>query len=67
MHGYLFIPEDGRPCLECLARIFGDRRNDEMKIQTQIKALAPMLEEYLPPHLIEEVRGRIFDIIGQPI
>lgn len=36
-----------------------------MKIPIQIKALVDLLEEYLPPHIIEEVRGRIFDIIGK--
>lgn len=66
MPGYLFIPEDRRPCFACLTRIFGNHRNDEREIPIQIKALTAYLDEYLPPHLIEEVRGQIFDIISNP-
>lgn len=35
-----------------------------MNPQDKIKELTDLLEEYLPPHLIEEVRGRILDLIG---
>ena len=41
------------------------KNKGKMKIPIQIKALVDLLEEYLPPHIIEEVRGRIFDIIGK--
>lgn len=34
-----------------------------MNIQEKINELTELLEEHLPPHLTEEVRGRILDII----
>ncbi len=34
-----------------------------MTIQAELTELINMLEDYLPPHLIEEVRGQILDII----
>ncbi len=36
-----------------------------MKIPAHIKELADLLEDYLPPHFIDEVRGQILDVIGQ--
>ena len=32
-------------------------------MENKIKELTDLLEEYLPPHLIEEVRERILDIL----
>ncbi len=41
------------------------KTNNKVKMnpQDKIKELTDLLEEYLPPYLIEEVRGRILDII----
>lgn len=33
-------------------------------MQEKIRELMELLEEHLPPHLIEEVRGRILDLLG---
>lgn len=72
---YRLIPENKRSCFACFARIFGYSRADikqilecectakRMNMQEKIRELMELLEEHLPPHLIEEVRGRILDII----
>lgn len=46
------------------SRIFW-KTNDNLKMnpQDKIKELTNLLEEYLPPYLIEEVRGRILDLL----
>lgn len=59
-------------CFAYFARIFGyswekycnaNDRTKRMNMQGKIRELMELLEEHLPPHLIEEVRGRILDII----
>ena len=60
---YRVMSDDRRPCVDCLARIFGNRSSDDMKIPVQIKEFADQLEDYLPPHFIEEVRGQMLDIL----
>lgn len=34
-----------------------------MNAQARLKELIDLLEDYLPPHLMEEVRGMILDVI----
>lgn len=34
-----------------------------MNMQDKIKELTGLLEEYLPPYLIEEVRGQMLDVL----
>lgn len=59
---------DKRMCFVCYVRIFGyshaaSSPHKLRNMQDKIKELTELLEEYLPPHLIEEVRMRILDII----